>query len=78
MEKYINKSATHKTVPPMKKTNIMKFSWGSLPTAALDPQTIRQLRVIATRERTSVEQVMSKALDWILATPERSSAKTHN
>ena len=32
---------------------------------------MKQLHVIAHREGTTIEQVMSEALDWILATHER-------
>jgi hypothetical protein len=60
----------------MKKQTVIKFTWGSLPIDALKPETMRELRVIANREGATIEQVMSKALHWFLATPERSSAAT--
>jgi hypothetical protein len=62
----------------MKKRTVFSFTWGSLPSDALSSQTMRELQVIAIRERTSLEQVMSKALDWILARPEGTSARTPN
>jgi hypothetical protein len=59
-------------------TTVIKFTWGSLPVDALNRQTMKELRVIANREGTTIEQVMSKALDWVLATPERSSRQYYN
>ena len=47
---------------------IINFRWGSLPLAALSRQTMRELQLIATREGTTIEQVMSRALDYELAT----------
>jgi len=55
-------------VLPMKKTNRYQFTWGALPADALNPQTMRELRVIADRQGTTIEQVMSKALQWSLGT----------
>jgi hypothetical protein len=53
--------------------NVIRFTWGSLPVDALNGQTVRKLRVIAKREGITIEQVISKALDWVLANPERSA-----
>ena len=61
----------------MKKQAVIKFTWGSLPADALNPQTMQELRLIASRRGTTIEQVMSKALDWFLATPYRSEMQTH-
>ena len=55
--------------------NVIRFTWGSLPVDALNRQTMEELRVIADRKGTTIEQVMSQALDWVLA---RSSWQTHN
>jgi len=49
---------------------VINFTWGSLPVDALNRRTMKQLHVIAHREGTTIEQVMSEALDWILATHE--------
>jgi hypothetical protein len=62
----------------MKKQTVIKFTWGALPADALNPQTMRELRVIANRQGSTIEQVMSKALHWSLATPERSARSTSN
>jgi hypothetical protein len=62
----------------MKQQTVIKFTWGSLPADMLNRETMRELRVIANREQTTIEQVMSNALPWFLATPERSSSQTHN
>ena len=50
-----------------RSANVISFTWGSLPVDALDQQTMRDLQIIATREGTTIENVMSKALDWTLA-----------
>jgi hypothetical protein len=60
----------------MKKQTLIKFTWGALPADALKPQTMRELRVIANRQGTTIEQVMSKALRWSLAAPDRSARST--
>jgi hypothetical protein len=57
--------------------NVFRFTWGSLPADALNGRTIRQLRVIANREGTTIEQVMSKALEWCLATPDVNQKRMH-
>src|SRR5512133_1087729 len=56
--------------------NVVTFAWGSLPVDALNPQTMGELQMIASRKRQTIEQVMSEALDWFLAVPERSSRPT--
>jgi hypothetical protein len=56
---------------------VINFTWGSLPVDSLDRQTVGELQMIASRRGVTVEQVMSNALDWFLATPERSSRPTH-
>jgi hypothetical protein len=61
----------------MKKQNVIKFTWGSLPVDALNRQTMHELRLIASRQGTTIEQVMSKALQWFLATPEAGARQTH-
>jgi len=61
-----------------KKQSVIKFKWGSLPVDALNEETMSQLRVIAHRRRTTVEQVMSQALDWCLATHERGSSQARH
>jgi len=48
---------------------MMRFAWGSLPADALDRQTMTELRLIANRKRTTIETVMSAALDWVLSNP---------
>ena len=58
-----------------KKQAVIKFKWGSLPVDALNEETMSQLRVIANRRRTTVEQVMSQALDWCLGTQDRGSSQ---
>jgi len=60
-----------------KKQSVIKFKWGSLPVDALNEETMSQLRVIANRRRTTVEQVMSQALDWCLGTQDRGSSRAH-
>lgn len=66
-------------VPPMKnKQSLINFKWGSLPVDALNDETMSQLRIIANRRRTTVERVMSQALDWCLGTHERGSNQTHH
>ena len=65
--------------PLMKKdrrTNVITFAWGSLPVDALNRQTMGELQMIAIRKRQTIEQVMSEALDCLLAVPERSSRTT--
>jgi len=55
--------------PLMKKdrlTNVITFTWGSLPVDALNPQTMSELQMIASRKGKTIEQVMSEALDWFL------------
>jgi hypothetical protein len=67
--------------PPMTKdrhANIITFTWGSLRVDALNRQTIKELRVIADREGTTIEQVMSDALDWVLRTPEEFRTNSNN
>jgi hypothetical protein len=59
----------------MKKQTVIKFTWGALPADALNPQTMRELRVIANRQGATIEQVMSKALQWFLVTPDRRSTQ---
>ena len=49
---------------------------GSLPVDALNPQTISELQMIASRKGQTIEQVMSEALDWFLAVPKRNSRPT--
>jgi hypothetical protein len=61
----------------MKKQTSINFTWGSLPAGALNPETMRELQLIANREGTTIEHVMSKALRWFLATPERRSSGVH-
>ena len=58
--------------PLMKRyrlANVMTFAGGSLPVDALNPQTISELQMIASRKGQTIEQVMSEALDWFLAVP---------
>jgi len=55
----------------MKKQTLIKFTWGVLPADALNPQTMRELRVIANRQGTTIEEVMSKALQWALGMSDR-------
>jgi hypothetical protein len=62
----------------MKKQAVMNFTWGSLPVDALNPQTMQELRLIASREETTIEQVMSNALQWFLATPDQSAWRRHS
>ena len=47
---------------------VIHFKWGSLPVDALNRQTMRELHAVARREGITIEQVMSKALDWCLTT----------
>ena len=59
--------------PRMKKerqrpAKVIHFKWGSLPVDALNRQTMRELHAVARREGITIEQVMSKALDWCLTT----------
>jgi len=58
----------------MKKQAVIDFKWGSLPVEALNQKTMRQLRVIANRRRTTIEKVMAQALDWCLGNRKRSSS----
>jgi hypothetical protein len=53
----------------MKKETVINFTWGSLPVDALNPETMKALHVIANREGTTIEHVMSKALQWFLCDP---------
>jgi len=55
------------------RADVIRFSWGSLPIDALNRQTMKELQLIARREGTTIEQVMSRALDWCLATHEPTS-----
>jgi hypothetical protein len=61
-----------------KKQSVINFKWGSLPVDALNEETMSQLRIIANRRRTSIEQVMSQALDWCLGTQERGSSQARH
>jgi len=54
-----------------KHETVIKFTWGALPADALNPQTMRELRVIANRQGATIEQVMSKALQWALGTSDQ-------
>ena len=65
-------------VPLMKKQAVIKFTWGSLPVDALNPQTMQELQLIARRQGTTIEQVMSKALRWVLAAPDGGARQTHS
>jgi hypothetical protein len=51
------------------RTNVLVFSWGSLPADALNQNTMRRLQLIADRRAVSIEQVISGAWDWMLGTP---------
>ena len=55
----------------MKKQTHIKFTSGALPADALNTQTMRELRVIANRQGTTIEQVMAKSLQWALGTSDR-------
>jgi hypothetical protein len=55
----------------MKKQTHIKFTRGALPADALNPQTMRELRVIANRQGTTIEKVMAKSLQWALGTSDR-------
>jgi hypothetical protein len=54
---------------------VINFTWGSLPVDALNRQTMKELQVIADRHGTTIEQVMSKALDWVLGTHDASQGR---
>ena len=42
---------------------------GSLPVEARNPQTLQELRLVASREGTTIEQVMSKACNGFSRLP---------
>jgi hypothetical protein len=52
---------------------VINFEWGSLLVDTVNRQTMRELQLIAKREGTMIEHVMSEALDWVLVTDEPSS-----
>jgi len=52
-----------KKQPPV---NVINFTWGSLPVDALDQQTMKLLRIIADRQGTTIEEVISEALDFVI------------
>jgi type IV secretory pathway VirD2 relaxase len=60
------------------RAEVIRFSWGSLSVDALNQQTMGELELIARREGTTIEQVISRALDWCLATHEQTSNHARN
>jgi hypothetical protein len=63
-------------VKPGRLKNVLTFTWGSLPVHALNPQTISELRMVASRKGQTIEQVISEALEWALAISEGKSRTT--